>query len=391
MIVLILALLCMGVVSYKYYLFKKLPFLDVQDGEGFFWTESAFHFRHFLMIAEGKDIPSIDHGIQYPEGLDTVRYVTPVMERVTGSLYRLFFSFIPPYLFLPCFSFIFSKLSILAIFFVGKIVWRSNAAALISALFYGLTPASLIRTAGGGFIREDFALPFIFFSFACFMYCLGKDRPLVSAIGSSLLFIALAAWHVTQLYLSLFMLGMTTAYFLNKKKVLPQKSLFVFVAFMVVASLLLPVLRAKYFIFSPALMLSYGLLAASLISALKDGNKRKNIVIGHLVIIALFAASIIIQKLMGVYSHVYELILSKIRFLGVLPEDPAKLSFEAKSMWTSAFVSPKLIEIPILLCFSFLFGTLGAIIMIYRISRRKAEPHEVMIVFFTICAFILFL
>jgi len=138
-------------------------------------------------------------------------------------------------------------------------------------------------------------------------------------------------------------------------------------------------------------MLSYGLLAASFIPPLKGGDKRKNIVIDQLAIIVLFVASLIIQKLMGAYSHVYELILAKIRFLGVLPEDPAALSFEAKSMWTSAFVSPKLIEIPILLSFAFLFGTIGAIIMIYRISRRKAESYEVMTVFFTICTFVLFL
>jgi len=187
------------------------------------------------------------------------------------------------------------------------------------------------------------------------------------------------------------MLGMTMAYFINRKKILPQKSLVVFVAFMVGASVLLPVLRAKYFVFSPALMLSYGLLAASLIPALKGGDSRKNIVISQLVVVALLAASLIIQKLMGVYSHVYELILAKIRFLGVLPEDPAALSFEAKSMWTSAFVSPKLVEIPMLLSFAFLFGMIGAVIMIYRISRKKAESYEMMIVFFTLCTFFLFL
>jgi tetratricopeptide (TPR) repeat protein len=391
LIVLLLALLCTGVFSYKYHLFKKLPFVDEKDGDGFFWTESAFHFRHFLMIAEGKDIPPIDHGIQYPEGLDTVRYITPVMERVTGTLYRLFFSSIPPHLFLIYYSFIFTTLSVLAIFLAGKIVWRSTAAAFIAAFFYGLTPASLIRTAGAGFIREDFALPFIFFSFACFMYCLRKDKPFVSAIGSGLLFIALAAWHATQLYLSLFVLGMTAAYFINKKKILPQKSLLVFVVFMLGSSILLPVLRAKYFIFSPALMLSYGLLASSLVPALKGDNNRKNTIISQLVIIILFVASLVIQRLLGAYSHIYELIFAKIRFLGVLPQNPAKLSFEAKAVWTSAFVSPRLIEIPMLLSFSFLFGMLGTIIMIYRIYKRKAESYEVMIVFFTICTFFLFL
>jgi tetratricopeptide (TPR) repeat protein len=391
LLVLILVLLCAGVVSYKLYLFNKLPFLDLQDGEGFFWTESAFHFRHFLMIAEGKDIPPIDYGIQAPEGLDTVRYITPVMERFAGTLYRTFFSDIAAHLYLPYFSILFSTFSVLAIYLGSKIVWSSNTAAFISALFYGFTPASLIRTSGGGFIREDFALPFIFFSFACLIYCFRKDRPLISAFGSSLLFVALAAWHVTQLYLSLFVVGMAVAYFVNRGEGLPQKSLLVFAAFMVTAAFLLPVLRAKYFILSPALMLTCGLLAALWFPALKGGETRKNFVVGGFLIVAPFVISLFIQKWMGVYSHVYELIFYKIKLLGVLPEDASMLSFEAKAMWQSAFVSPKWVEIPLLLCFSVLFGTAGMAIMIFRLFTGKAKHHEVMIVYFTVCTFVLFL
>ncbi len=391
LIVLILALLCAGVVAYKVHLFKQLPFLDPQDGDGFFWTESAFHFRHFLMIAEGNGIPPIDYGIQYPEGLDTARDITLLTERITGSLYRLFFSNMPPHLFVSYFSFLFSTLSVLAIFLAGKIVWGSNIAAFISAFFYGFTPASLMRTAGGGFIREDFALPFIFFGFACFLYCFRKDRPIASGIGSAFLFIALADWHATQLYLSLFMVGMVVAYFVNKREGVPPKSLTIFVAFMVMAALLLPVLRDKYFICSPALMLGYGLLAAFWLPLLKNGNKRKKFIIGHLILVALFVASLFIQKLAAGYSHAYGLLFYKLRFLGSLPEDPARLSFEAKTMWTSSFVSPGWIELPLLLCFSLPFGIIGVVIMVYRLCRRKAEHHELVLVYFTVCTFVLFL
>ena len=77
------------------------------------------------MIAEGKPIPPVDFGIQYPEGLDTSRYVTPVMEVVAGTLYRVFFSKLPPHLFVVYFSIIFSTLSVIAIFLTAKIAWRS--------------------------------------------------------------------------------------------------------------------------------------------------------------------------------------------------------------------------------------------------------------------------
>jgi hypothetical protein len=229
-IAVLLIALCAGAVSYKIYLLNKLPFFDPNDGEAFFWTESAFHFRHFLMVAQGGGIPAVDSGIQHPEGLNTVRYITPVMEQVAGRLYRWFFSELPPHVFLVYFSIVIATLSIPAIFFTAGAAWRSRVAAFICAGFYALAPASLARTSGGGFIREDFALPFIFFSFGCFIACLRRDKPLVSGLGSALLMIALAAWHVTQLYLSLFVAALVVAYLLMNDQDPPLKSMAVFVA-----------------------------------------------------------------------------------------------------------------------------------------------------------------
>jgi tetratricopeptide (TPR) repeat protein len=391
LIALLLIALCTGAVSYKIYLLNKLPFFDPDNGEAFFWTESAFHFRHFLMVAQGDGIPAVDSGIQHPEGLNTVRYITPVMEQVAGRLYRWFFSEMPPHVFLVHFSIVISSLSILAIFFTAGAAWRSRVAAFICACFYALAPASLARTSGGGFIREDFALPFIFFSFGCFITCLRKDKALVSSLGSVLLIIALSAWHVTQLYLSLFVVALVVAYLLKNDQDLPLKSMAVFVAMMMAAALLIPVLRAKHFIFSPALMLSCGLLVMAWMPFAKKRRPKKRRVVAGLILCGFLTASLLIQTALGTYSHVYELLLAKVRFLGVLPQDPGRLSFEAKSMWTSAFVSPQLAELPFLLSASLIFGPIAVGIMIQRMLRRQSAAHEIVIAFLAGCMFILFL
>jgi tetratricopeptide (TPR) repeat protein len=391
LIALLLIAVCACAVSYKVYLLNKLPFFDPGSGEAFFWTESAFHFRHFQMVAQGDGIPAVDSGIQHPEGLNTVRYITPVMEQVAGRLYRWFFSDMAPHVFLVHFSIVISTLSILAIFFTARAAWRSRVAAFICACFYALAPASLIRTSGGGFIREDFALPFIFFSFGCFIACLHKDKPLVSGLGSGLLIIALSAWHVTQLYLSLFVAALVVAYFLKNDQDLPLRSLAVFVVMMISAALFIPVLRAKHFIFSPALMLSCGLLVIAWLSLTKKRNHKERLVIAGFILCGFLVTSLIIQTAMGTYSHVYELLLAKVRFLGVLPQDPGRLSFEAKSMWTSAFVSPQLAELPFLLSATLIFGPLAVGILIQRMLRRQISAHEIVIAFLTGCMFILFL
>jgi tetratricopeptide (TPR) repeat protein len=77
--------------------------------------------------------------------------------------------------------------------------------------------------------------------------------------------------------------------------------------------------------------------------------------------------------------------------LGALPEDPGRLSFEAKSMWTSAFVSPQLVELPFLLSASLIFGPIAVGIMIQRMLRRQSAPHEIVIMILAGCMFILFL
>lgn len=391
LIALLLLAICACAVSYKVYLLNKLPFFDPRSGEAFFWTESAFHFRHFMMVARGDGIPAVDSGIQHPEGLDTVRYITPVMEQVAGRLYRWFFSDMPPHVFLVHFSIVISTLSILAIFFTAGAAWCSRIAAFICACFYALAPASSIRTSGGGFIREDFALPLIFFSFGCFITCLRKDQPLMSGLGSVLLIIALSAWHVTQLYLSLFVVALVVAYFLKNDQDLPLKSLAVFVAMMMSAALVIPVLRAKHFVFSPALMLSCGLLVIAWMPFMKKCRRKKRRVLAGLILSGFLAAALIIQTSMGTYSHVYELLLAKVRFLGVLPQDPGRLSFEAKSMWTSAFVSPQLVELPFLLSATLIFGPLAVGFIIQRNLRRQSSAHEIAIAFLAGCMFILFL
>lgn len=386
-----LVLLFATVVSYKIHLFSKLPYFDPANGQGFFWTESAFHYRHFLMIAHGGIIPPVDYNIQYPEGLDTVHYITPVMEHVAGLIYRWLFSHMPAHLFVVYFSIVFSTLSVLAIFWAAKIAWRSHAIAFFCAVIYGFAPASLARSAAGGFIREDFALPLIFLAFACFLYCLRQDRTLVAALGSCLLVIALAAWHVTQLYLSLFAAALTVAYFLGREQGLPVRSMLVFVAFMLAAAFLLPVLRAKYFVVSPALMLIYALSALTWFGRRRTNSRKPGLISAGLVILAFLTAALVIQGHLGTYSHVYALLFYKLKFWGVLPQDPGLLPFEAKAMWTSAFVSPQPIELPVMLSASLVFGPIGAAVIFFKMLKKEAGAYELAIAFLAAATFFLFL
>jgi tetratricopeptide (TPR) repeat protein len=387
---LILIVLCIGVSFCKIKLLKRLPFFNPNDGLGFYWTENAFHFRHAQMVAEGKGIPVVDIDIQYPEGLNIRRYITPFPDWVSGSLYRLLSPAVPLHVFLIYFVSIFSTLSVVAVFLAGRILWRSNWAGIISALFYCVSPASFARTTAGSLLREDFALPFIFLSFACFLYTLREDRPLVALIGSLLLTIALAAWHLTQFYLLLFVVGLVIIFFLQKKHSFPRLSFTVFTVITTAGALALPVLRAKLFVFSFPLMLSYAMLIPLWLPQKLTANGLKRRLWAFLAIVLFLAAALIIQKHSGSYSHVWSLILAKFRYFARPPRDPSLIPFEARVFWAAGFVTPSPKAVLILLSTTGLLGAAALLGLILRILMNRDHKAEIILVYFALCFLLLF-
>ena len=388
---LLLALICVSNVAYKNYLLEKQSVPDLSDAEGFFWTEGAFHFRHFMMIAQGEAIPALDTQIQFPEGLSTRRYITPMMEHVMGRIYRVGFEDMAPHMFIVRFQICFTALSVLAVFLAAKFTWRSSVVGLLCAFIYAILPAAVMRTAGGNYIREDFALPFIFLSFAGWMFCMRCDRADAAIITSISFVIALAAWHVSQLYLSIFMLAIALSGLATGFRYLPRKSLSIFVGILAVASLLFPVLREKWFVFSPALMLGYGLIASTLILPRKKFSSRNTFLLGALMLISALGLALLIQASAGTYSHVYVLLLNKLKFLGVLPEDPALMPFEARVMWTSSFVSPRIDEIGLLMLAALPLGVLGWCALFGRTFNRTGSASELLILIVSLAMFVLFI
>jgi len=387
---LILIVLCTGVSFCKVKLLKRLPFFNPNDGLGFYWTENAFHFRHAQMVAEGKGIPVVDIDIQYPEGLNIRRYITPLPDWVSGSLYRLLSPAVPLHVFLIYFVSIFSTLSVVAVFLAGRLLWRSNWAGIISALFYSVSPASFARTTAGSLLREDFALPFIFLSFACFIYTLREDRPLIALIGSLLLTIALAAWHLTQFYLLLFVVGLVIIFFLQKKHQFPRLSFTIFTVITAASALALPVLRAKLFVFSFPLMLSYAMLIPLWLPQRLTANGLKRRLWATLAIVLFLAAALIIQKHSGSYSHVWSLILAKLRFFASLPKDPTLIPFEARVFWAAGFVTPSPKAVLILLSTTGLLGAAALLGPILRILTNRDRRAEIILVYFALCFLLLF-
>jgi tetratricopeptide (TPR) repeat protein len=103
------------------------------------------------------------------------------------------------------------------------------------------------------------------------------------------------------------------------------------------------------------------------------------------------AAGFAAQYSLGAHSHVFSLLLEKIRFFGVRPDDPTLLPFEARVLWTRDFDTPPPDLILILCSTSLLFGLIGLAGLLPRILRRRATPDQILIAYHSLITFVMFL
>lgn len=180
----------------------QTPRWDAADGTGYYRAESAFQFRYAGLAARGA-LPALDKDAQWPEGVDTRRETTTVMERATGLAWRLWPGRKPDLRwFVVCWVAFVSSLSLLAFFAAALRLSGDPPLALAASAAYGLSWAAQANVAGTyGF--EGFALPAMHLGFAASLAALdrAKKDPVPWAFASAAaLGLAMASWHFARLY-----------------------------------------------------------------------------------------------------------------------------------------------------------------------------------------------
>ena len=315
---------------------------DPRDDAGLFWTESAFHYRYAKMVAEGRALPETDLAMQYPEGIGVFRDEMPVMEVVGGRLYRLGHSSKPFHVFLLEFVCIYSSLILIPAFILSAGAFGRPEAGLVSTLFYMLTFPAIGPVVLFAYVRQDFALPMLFLATALWLLGIDRNDWKRLVVAGALMAGAFASWHLSQFYYTVLLAGCVTAYFLRREwRDRIAYGLAIMTAFLLVAGVLVPALRNGWLPVSVAMLASYALLATHYALA----RRGRPTLVCSLAFLVFFAAGVLIAHSIGAahverYSHVYRLMWDKIRFLGIKPADPARMSFESRVMWTSSFLSP---------------------------------------------------
>jgi len=328
--------------SIKYHFFTASPYYTPQTDKHLFWTEGAYHYYFAREVAAGNGIATPDTRAQYPEGIDVYEHLTPLMDILHGNVYRAFIpKRVPFHVFLVFAVCALSAFTVLPVYFASTALWRSPQLAMMSAALYSVSIDAIMRTGGGGYQREDFALVFLFSSVALYLHSAIRFRMMIANCAGVCLVIALAGWHMSPFFVLIFLTLMSTELLVSRELPGSFRTLCTITLYMIVAGLLLPHLRAKLFITSFTVVVPVATIIVSI--AIRKRNLSRLSAVGGALVVCLVIATtchFLTPEHLREFSHVYELILAKLRHFGATPTDPALLTYEARSMWNSSFISP---------------------------------------------------
>lgn len=321
----------------------RTAYFDRSDDTGLFWTESAFHYRYAKMAAFGRPLPETDRVMQYPEGIHVYRDEMPVMEQVSGWLYRVLPHGKKPFhVFLLELVCVYSTLILLPAGWMAFHLFRRPQAGILTVLFYALTFPAIGPVVIFGFVRQDFALPILFAATCWWVVGTEQRKWKMELLGALAMAAAFSSWHLAQFYYLVLLIGCTVAFFIRADwRSEFARSLAIMTAVLFLAGLLVPALRTSRLILSTAMLISYALLATHAFCRFgRHGTGVRVLIFAGLTLALITAAACLSAEHALRYSHVYRLMWDKLRFLGVKPSDPGRMSFESRVMWTSSFLSP---------------------------------------------------
>ncbi len=308
----------------------------------YFSSDPAFRFRYMQMFALGEPVPALDRAAQWPEGVDTARSFFFTQDAFIGLSYRLLRPVLggaAPHNFLRWHVSLWSTLSLFLVYAWARRAFGSRPGALLAALVYALSLPIYLRTCGN-YLREDFVLPVFFFALYAQVRVVEGGGWRWFAACAAAFALALVSWHASSFLFFFATLPLVAVALASRETGGAARAAAALVVAAAVAYLH-PALREKVFLASPAFALAVAAAAAAFVAArwrLKWWQRAAALVIFFAVAYGVgrpFAAA-------GEYSHIYTMILYKIRYLGVKPADPTALPLAAREIWTGPAASPTL-------------------------------------------------
>lgn len=367
------------------------------DGESYY-SDAALRFHYAEMFSQGKTIPVIDNQILYPEGLRVRTLIHLTMDWVIGNSYRLLFPKIPFTVYVKYFVSIFSSLSVLLVFLLGTAIWQRKESGLIAAIFYTIGIASFWRITGN-YLREEFTLPFIFTALYLFSRSFQNSskiwqKNLFLLLSGATFSIALISWHLSQFFFTVFVIFLIFYFIFNNEsaKIKIFKNLWLFLLPILIVGVIWEPINSKYFVFSfPLITTTWIWLISTITQEKYRNNVLKRTILAFAIIPFYLIIIRILPKYFAEYGHVFETIIAKIIHLGRKPDNPAALSFDARSIWMGPFASPGPFSIIFSILVPFILAVIGWLGSLNRNFFKRFDYPRFFLSYFIIAFSILYL
>jgi hypothetical protein len=373
-----------------------------------FTLESALQYRMTEQIYTGAGIPRHEPMVQYPEGVEPFRTYTIGAEYLYAGLARLMPDAVPLPTRIRWASVLLFCLGIPCMAWWVAVMTRSRAAGGIAGFFYAVMLSSVIRSAGLELSRENLALPLLLLHLAFDAVARRQERAgrfHLAALGSAAtLGLALATWDMIQFYAVFWALFGLAAYVRQADHTLTRGfTLWLWqAAALVLTAMLSPYHREHGLLFSPALLLAYGVGVSIALDYWQQRRGQERLCAGWRFVVAVFPwllvtafSSLFAEN----YTHFSELLWAKLRFLNVKPDDPALLTFAQRILWVPALDSATWRLTFSLFPLSLLLSIVGLTVIglvswiqrtPYRAWAAGIETRFIFLFVISLCAFVLF-
>lgn len=310
-----------------------------------------------------------DPNIRHPETANLLEMFTVGQEYLVAWSYRFFGGDEPLHLFATKLMALIAGLAAGGLVGLAWEMARGRPHALLwtalAGALYVVQPFTY-RTAGVMLIREDLSLPL----WTLHLWLAARavrTGGWVSAIGSGVMLAgALATWHAMSMLVTLeAVVAAGWCLRTGESPLMAGRLRWTFVP-LVVAGLVVPVLGAKGFLFSPVMGLAAGLCAAAFLA---DPLRRR---------IALVSGPVLVVVLGGLlsagadYDHVGSLVAAKFSSMGVRP-DPGEMDFGARLLWQGPFATADWVTLSKGLTTASLIAVLGALLALPGWGKGKGD------------------
>lgn len=319
----------------------------------------------------------MDTRIEHPDGVSISAHYSFGQEGVVALARRVVGNEMPTHqLALRLMAFL-ASLTLLGVYGLARELTGSTRWGLMAAALHALTPAAY-RSIGFVLVREDLCLPI----YAMHLWLVARTwrtRSRASGLWAGItLGLSLATWHAAGFLVALECAAAWLLFLRRDRNPFGRGPALIGLIAALAICLLVPSLRAKGAVLSPALA---GFLALACAARFSQQRPRR-LAVGFVALAVLLGLGRVLAGYLGSagdLDHVLALLLAKVRFLGHLPADPALLDFDVRMMWQGPFATLEWLEARRILGPSLLGFLVLTVATIVRWLRGRGEDMHLFI------------